>query len=166
MKAKQITTMALLTAIALGLYFLEAQLPAIVPIPGVKPGLANIITLFSLYMLGRRDTFFVLIARILLASLFAGHLMSLLYSLSGGLLCYGVMLILFPLVTEKQVWAISICGAIAHNIGQLITAALVMGTWSIIAYLPVLMISAVLTGLLTGICAQVVISRLKNVFIK
>lgn len=84
----------------------------------MKLGLANIVTVYAMFLLGPADTLAILLCRIVLGSLFAGQLMSMLYSLGGGLSCYMVMLLLRKLLTKKQIWVCGIIGAIAHNIGQ------------------------------------------------
>lgn len=152
--------MGLLTALALIIFTVEAQIPALVPIPGVKLGLANIITVYAMFCLGPKDTMMILLCRIFLGSVFSGQMMTLFYSLSGGLLCYLVMLPMRKLVTEKQIWVCSVVGAIAHNIGQIIAAICIARTPGLIVYLPVLMISGIIAGTFTGLCAQFVISRL------
>ena len=153
MSTKRICRMALLTAIALTIFVVEAQLPALAPIPGIKLGLANIVTIWALFTLGPVDAILILLARILLGSLFAGQLMTMLYSLSGGLLCYLMTLLMRRIVTTKQIWVASIFGAMAHNIGQLLAATVVMSpvVWY---YCPMLMISGLLTGAFTGLAAQ------------
>ena len=88
MKTKRLTQTALLTAIALTIFMAEAQLPPVIPIPGVKLGLANIVTVFALFTLGPVDALAILLVRVLLGSMFAGQLMTLFYSLGGGLLAY------------------------------------------------------------------------------
>lgn len=157
---KRLTRMGLLTALALIIFTVEAQIPALVPIPGVKLGLANIITVYAMFCLGPKDTMMILLCRIFLGSVFSGQMMTLFYSLSGGLLCYLVMLPMRKLVTEKQIWVCSVVGAIAHNIGQIIAAICIARTPGLIVYLPVLMISGIIAGTFTGLCAQFVISRL------
>ena len=152
--------MGLLTALALIIFTVEAQVPALVPIPGVKLGLANIITVYAMFCLGPKDTMMILLCRVFLGSVFSGQMMTLFYSLSGGLLCYLVMLPMRKLVTEKQIWVCSVVGAIAHNIGQIIAAICIARTPGLIVYLPVLMISGIIAGTFTGLCAQFVISRL------
>ena len=117
MKTKRLTQAALLTAIALTIFMVEAQLPALAPIPGMKLGLANIVTVYAMFLLGPADTLAILLCRIVLGSLFAGQLMSMLYSLGGGLSCYMVMLLLRKRLTKKQIWVCGIFGAIAHNFG-------------------------------------------------
>ena len=161
---KRLTQDAVLTAVALTIFIVELQLPSIVPIPGVKLGLANIVTVFSMFMLGPADTLAILLVRILLGSMFSGQMMSLIYSLSGGILCYLSMLVLRKIVTPKQIWVCSVISAIFHNIGQIVAAILVTSTPALVTYLPVLLISGIITGLFTGFCAQFLVNRLgKNV---
>ncbi len=160
MKTKRLTQTALLTAIALTIFMAEAQLPPVIPIPGVKLGLANIVTVFALFTLGPVDALAILLVRVLLGSMFAGQLMTLFYSLGGGLLAYCAALGLRHLVTKKQIWVCGAGAAVCHNIGQLGVAILVTNTPSMLLYAPVLLISGVLTGLFTGLCAQFVVDRL------
>ena len=158
--AKQLTTMALLTAIALAIHVAEAQIPPLVAIPGVKLGLANIITVYAAFSIGGGAAAMILIARILLGSMFGGGVVSLLYSLAGGVLCLLVTLLLRRMLTWKQIWVAGVMGAIVHNIGQILVAILVTGTPAIVSYLPVLMISGVITGTFTGFAAQFVVNRM------
>lgn len=160
MKTNRITAMAMLTTVALTIFMVEAQIPPLVPIPGVKLGLANIITVYAMFALGPKEAGLIFLTRIILGSVFSGQLMSLIYSLSGGTLCYLTMLFMRRLVTGKQIWVLSVLGAIAHNIGQIMAAMVVLGTWSVLYYLPVLMLSGIVTGLFTGLCAQTVLARL------
>lgn len=161
-KLRQLTYMAVLTAVALTIFVLEAQIPVPVPIPGVKLGLANIVTVYAVFALGPGPAAMILLARVLLGSLFAGG-MTIFYSLAGGLCCYLVMVVMRKLVTEKQIWVCSVLGAMAHNVGQIAAAVLITRTPGIVAYLPVLMISGILTGLFTGLCAQFLLARLKRI---
>ncbi|MCD7767244.1 MAG: Gx transporter family protein, partial [Oscillospiraceae bacterium] len=85
-----------------------------------------------------------------------------LYSMSGGLLCYLVMLLMRNIVTYRQIWVCSVVGAIAHNIGQIAVAILVTNTPALLAYLPVLMVSGIIAGLFTGFCAQFAVTKLKG----
>jgi heptaprenyl diphosphate synthase len=158
----RLTFMATLTAIALTIFVLEAQLPTIVPIPGVKLGLANIVTVWAMFALGPGPTALILLARVILGSLFSGG-MTIFYSLAGGLCCYLVMLLLRKLVTPRQIWVCSVLGSAAHNLGQLAVAVVVTRTWAVAVYLPVLMLSGILTGLFTGLCAQFLLGRLENI---
>ena len=159
---RRLTTMALLTAAALIIFIVEAQLPPLAPVPGIKLGLANIITVYAMFRLGPRDTMCILLCRIFMGSIFSGQMMTLFFSLSGGLLCYLVMLGMRKIVTEDQIWLCSGLGAAAHNVGQVLAAMWVSGTASMIVYLPVLLISGVLAGLFTGFCAQFLLKRLQN----
>ncbi len=160
MRTKKIAYMSLLTAIALTIFMVEAQLPAVIPLPGVKLGLANIVTVFAVFTLGPGPAAMILLVRVLLGSLFSGQLMTLFYSLGGGLLCLAVMSILRLFLTRKQIWVCSVIGAVFHNLGQLIVAILITSTPLLATYLPVLIISGVLTGAFTGVCAQLVVKRM------
>lgn len=125
---KKLTTLALFSTIALTIFLLESLIPPLVPIPGIKLGLANIVTLILLANGTWRDALVVLMARILLGSIFAGQMMSFFYSLAGGLACLLVMAILHHFLGKKLLWFTSIIGALAHNTGQIIVAALVLGS--------------------------------------
>jgi heptaprenyl diphosphate synthase len=160
MATRRLTRMAVLTAVALSIFIVELQLPSLAPIPGVKLGLANIVTVYAMFTLGPADTLCILVARILLGSFFAGQIMALLYSLAGGLLCYLVMLLLHRVLTVKQIWVCGVLGAVAHNLGQIAVAILLTSTPALLYYLPVLMVSGILSGAFTGLCAQFVANRL------
>lgn len=162
MDIRKLTKMALLTGIALIIFIVEAQIPAPVPVPGIKLGLANVVTVYAMFALGPGQALMILLCRILLGSLFTGQMMALLYSLSGGLLCWLAMLLLRKLVTEKQLWACSAVAAVFHNIGQILMAILITRTPQVALYLPVLAISGLITGLFTGLCAQFLLRRLKK----
>lgn len=162
MKVKKLTQLGLLTAVALIIFIVELRIPNLVPIPGVKLGLANIVTVYALYKYKPSEAGLVLIARILLGSMFSGNMSSLLYSVSGALLCFIGMTILCKLVPERFMWLSSIFGAIFHNIGQMVAAVVLMGTFSVIAYLPFLMISGCIAGLFTGVCAQLLVFRIEK----
>lgn len=159
---RRLTRAALLTAIALTIFMAEAQLPAPVPIPGVKLGLANIVTVYAVYVLGPGDTLMILAARIVLGAVFSGQMMTLLYSLGGGLLCYLALLVLRRLLDRDCLWLASPIAAVFHNLGQLLVAAGVMKTWAVLAYLPYLVLAGVCAGLFTGLCAQFLLRRLER----
>ena len=160
---RRITLLALLTAIALTIFMLEAQLPVLVPIQGVKLGLANIITVYAVFVLGPGDALLILCARVFLGAVFSGQMMTLLYSMGGGLLAWLAMVGLRKLLTRKQIWLCSPVAAVFHNLGQLLVAAGVMKTWAVMAYLPYLLLSGIITGLFTGLCAQFLIGRLDKI---
>ena len=160
--AGRVARLALLTAIALTIFMAEAQLPPLVPIQGVKLGLANIVTVYAVFVLGPGDALMILSARVFLGAVFSGQMMTLLYSAGGGVLAWLAMVLLSRLLTQRQIWLCSPVAAVFHNLGQLLVAAGVMKTWVVMAYLPYLVLSGILTGLFTGLCAQFLLNRLKH----
>ena len=160
MSTKKLTTMALLLSISLIIFVIEAQLPSLAPIPGVKLGLANIITVYAIFILSPLDTLSILLCRIFLGSIFSGNMSVILYSLSGGILCYLAMLIAKRFLTLDSIWICSVIGAISHNIGQILIAIFITKTPSLAFYLPVLLLSGIITGMFTGISSQYLINKL------
>ena len=160
MNVKKLTTMAMLTAISMIVFLSEAQIPLPFVIPGVKLGVANVITLFALWMYGWKEAGAILVVRIILGNLIVGNVMAILFSMAGGVLCWAVMSLLKPFMDRKQIWIMSILGAIAHNAGQLAVAVWVSGTPAIGWYGPVLLLAAILTGFFTGHCAQAVLNHM------
>ena len=161
-KTKKLALMALLTAIALTVFVIENQIPAPVPIPGAKLGLANIVTLVAMVLLGRRDAGAVLLVRILMGAMFAGSPSTLLFSAAGGALAYAVMCLTVGLFPEKLLWVVSALAGLAHNAGQLLACVLVVKTPGVLAYAPILAVSGILTGIFTGLAAMVLLRRLKK----
>lgn len=162
MHGKRITQLALLTTIALIIFMIEQRLPNLVPIPGVKLGLANIVTVFAVYRYTAKETVTIVLARILLGSMFGGNIGAILYSLAGALLCLVGMLLLRRVIAEKHIWICSILGAVFHNIGQIAVAVLMMKTTAVIVYLPFLLVSGCIAGAFTGVCAQILVGRCKR----
>lgn len=162
MKTKDLILTAILTASALVAFTIEAAMPPLTPIYGIKLGLANIFTLFALYALGTRQAAAVLFLRIILGSIFTGQLVSFIYSLTGGVLSFVLIVLLKRFFPLKQVWVLSVLSAVMHNIGQLAAAVLMTGTVQILYYLPVLLISGIIAGAFTGLCAQLVLMRLNK----
>ena len=160
--AGRLTRLALLTAVALTIFLAEAQLPALTAIPGVKLGLANIVTVYVMFAMGPGDALLVLSARVFLGAVFSGQMMTLIYSAAGGFLSWCALCLLRKLLTEGQLWLASPVAAVFHNLGQLLAAAAVLRSWAVMAWLPYLIIAAVLAGLFTGIAAQALIGRLKH----
>ena len=161
-KTKKLTLMALLTAIALTIFVIEAQIPPLVPVPGVKLGLANIVTVFAVFALGPKEAAAILFCRVFLAAVFAGNFSTILYSAAGGFCAILVTILLRKVLTQKQIWVAGALGAVAHSIGQMAMAILLTGTPSIAVYLPVMIAVSILTGLFTGLCAQFVVNRGKG----
>ncbi len=162
MKIKHLTRLALLTAIALTIFLLELQIPSPVPIPGVKLGLSNIVTLYCVFAYGPWSALGVLFCRVLLGCLWSGRVTAIAYSLAGGLLSWGLMCALKRWITEKQIWVCSVLGGLAHNLGQVLAAMLLTGTPSIFIYFPVLAAFGMLAGCFTGLCAQLLLKRLRK----
>ena len=159
MKTRKLTLLALLTAIALTIFMVEAQIPALVPIPGIKLGLANIVTVFAVFALGPKDGVLVLAARIFLGAVFAGNFSTIFYSAAGGALAIAVTIGLRKILTKKQRWVAGALGAVAHSIGQMAMAVLLTGTPGLIVYLPVMIAVSIVTGTFTGLCAQFLVNR-------
>ena len=147
---KQLTLCAMLTAMALAISYLENLFPIAVPIPGVKLGLANIVTLFALYALGPGQALAILFARCTLGAVFAGNMSAWLFSIMGGLTAMLVMIFLSR-SRRLSVYGVSVGGAAAHNCGQIAAAVLTLGNTAPLYYLPVLLGVSLLTGALTGV---------------
>lgn len=166
MQPKKLTLCGMLTALAVVLSLVERLFPldAVVPVPGVKLGLANIVTLFALTRLSGRDALAILLCRVALSSLLMGSVTAFLFSLFGGLLALAVMGLL--LCVEGRfcsVLGVSVAGAAAHNIGQIAAAVIWMKTGAVVAYLPLLLVMSVPLGLVTGLTASVVLTHLKKI---
>lgn len=157
---------ALLTAIALTIFVIELHIPLSVGIPGVKLGLANIVTVVAVFILTPADAAGILLARILLGGIFSGQIMALWYSLAGGLLCFCSMLVTRRLLDKSRIWLASVIGAVFHNIGQLLVAAAVTRTLAVFWYFPILMVSGILAGLFTGVAGQFTAARVERVIRK
>lgn len=156
-RSKQIALCALMTALALALSYTERFLPLqlLIPLPGVKLGLANIVTLVALYLLKTRHAFVILLLRCFLGAVFGGGITGLLMSLCGGILAMSTMA-LAKKSTLFSIYGVSILGAATHNVGQILAAMLLMQSVYVGAYLPYLLLVALLTGLITGgACAGV-----------
>lgn len=153
MKTKKLTMTAVLSGIALVIFVIEAQLPP-VWIPGIKLGLANIVTLVALLFGSYAVGGGVLIVRIVLGSVFCGTFISFMFSVCGGTAAYIAMCIALRFFDKKQIWVVSVFGACAHSIGQLTAAMFLTTGENIIVLLPLLLIASVITGVFTGICAQ------------
>lgn len=162
---KKLALCAVLTALALGLSTLESLFPVsvLVPLPGIKLGLANIVTVFALYRLGDIPALAILIARCLLGAMFAGNASALLFSLMGGVLAMLTMIVLRR-VRGLSVYGVSIAGAAAHNIGQICAAMVVLGGTAVLGYLPVLLGVSLITGTLTGFVASLLFRAVRGIY--
>lgn len=161
MKMKRKTALyGLMVALAFILSYVESLLP-VVGIPGVKLGLANLVVLITLYLLRPRDALVISLLRIVLAGFTFGSPASMLYSLAGGLVSLGVM-VLCRRTDRFSVLGVSVAGGVSHNLAQLAVAAAVLRTPQIVWYLPVLLLSGVLTGALIGITTRMCLPKLQR----
>ena len=159
MKVKKLTAMAMLCAIALTIFMVEAQIPPLVPMPGVKMGLSNIVTVFAVFAMGPAEAAAILFVRIFLGAVFAGNFSTILYSGAGGLCAILVTIGLGKILTKKQLWVAGALSAIGHSVGQMAMAIAITATPSLAVYLPVMILCSVITGLFTGLCAQLMLNR-------
>lgn len=150
------------TALALIFSYVESLIPIQLGIPGVKLGLANLIIVIALYKMRLSEVFLLSIVRILLSGFLFGNYFSILYSLAGGLLSLVVMALLKK-TGAFSVMGISMAGGVSHNVGQLVVAMLVVETFSVGYYLPVLLVAGLVTGFLIGVAAGEMLKRLVNI---
>jgi heptaprenyl diphosphate synthase len=160
-KNKKYAYLGVLVALAFIFSYIEFLIPVNPGIPGVKLGLANLVVIVALYTIGERDAFLLSLTRILLVAFTFGSLYSLLYSLAGGVLSYLVM------ITAKKlslfsIKGVSVLGGVFHNVGQIIVAILVLETSQLITWLPVLIVSGTVSGVLIGLLAAMVITRIPS----
>ncbi|MCI6121414.1 MAG: Gx transporter family protein [Lachnospiraceae bacterium] len=161
MKSK-VADFGVFTALALIFSYVETLIPSNFGIPGVKLGLANLIIVIALYKMRLREVYLLSIVRVLLSGFIFGNYFSIIYSLAGGLLSLTVMAV-FKRKDGFSIMGISIAGGVFHNVGQLIVAMLVVETFSVAYYVPVLLIAGMITGLLIGIVSNEMLKRLANV---
>lgn len=154
MSAGTVARLGLLTAVALVLGYVEHLIP-VTAIPGIKLGLANTVLLYALYLLDVPSAILLMILKVGLGGLFYGGFSAMLYSLAGGILSLFIM-ILVKKARGVSVIGVSVCGAAAHNAGQILVACAVVGVRAALAYLPLLLVAAVITGALTGVIAKYV----------
>ena len=151
MKTKDLTIMAILTALAMVLGWVERMIPLelLIPLPGVKLGLANTVTMFSLYWLNLPATMLILTARCLLGGLFSGNMTALAFSLTGGVIS---MLVMAAAKRSRHlsVWGVSVLGAAGHNCGQILIAMLLMHSGAVLGYLPYLLLIGTACGCATA----------------
>lgn len=156
METKKLTSLALYATLSLAIYAAESALSPLIPLPGFKLGLANIVTLLLLRRYSPKEAALTLTVRILLCALLFGQFLSLLYSLSGGFLSLLVMCLTDRALQKKLPLLTGAMGGLAHNGGQLLTALAVTATPGVLAYLPLLLPAGILTGTFTGLCAWLV----------
>ncbi len=161
MKSNKIASYGLLVALAFILSYIESLFPIPVPIPGIKIGLANLVVITALYSMGTKEALVLAVIRIIMVGFTFGNPSTMIFSLAGGLLSWLMMTLLKRSKLFSQV-GVSIVGGISHNIGQIVIAIFVVENINIIYYLPVLLISGVITGALIGILGSMIIKRVKK----
>lgn len=163
-KTKRLVFLALMVSLALVLSIIESWIPIPPIVPGVKLGLANIITLIVIVFFGFKDASLVVITRCILASFFRGGIIIFLFSIMGGILSAIVMALLYKKLSRVfSIIGISIAGAIAHNAGQLTMASIVMKDSSVFGYLPILLLSGIIMGCFVGLCTNFLSNALTKV---
>lgn len=162
-KTQKLIFISLLLAQALVLSYIERLIPLNFSVPGAKLGLANIITLTSIYFLNFKEASILVILRTILTTFVTGSISGFLYSFSGAILSFLVMYLLLVIGKDKfSIIGISVVGSIFHNIGQLLMAGFIMQNFNIIFYLPFLMISGVATGILVGFTSKYLLDTMKK----
>ncbi len=158
---KKTVTLSALIAVAMILSYVESLIPAFVAVPGVKLGLSNIATVFTLYTLGWPYAICVSAVRVILSALLFGNITSLIYSLSGAALALAVMILLKRIKLFSTV-GVSVAGAVSHNIGQIIAVCFVMENAYIAYYIVPLLISGTVAGVVIGVASAALVERLKK----
>lgn len=161
-RSHSLSLMALTVSAAMMLSFVESQIPALVPIPGIKIGLANIAVVFALYEFGVFKASLVSLVRVLLVALLFGSITGLIYGVFGALFSLALMALLKK-STPLSCVGVSVAGAVAHNIGQILAAWIIIGSEKILLYLPILVISGTVSGLAIGTVSGILIKRLKKI---
>jgi len=161
MKTKSITRLSILLTVALVLGYFENLIPLNASIPGVKLGLSNTVLLYAIYMINDKSSFVLMILKVALSGMLFAGVSGAIYSFAGGLLSL-IMMLIFKRIPDVSIIGVSIIGAVFHNIGQISVASLVIENRYIFFYLPVLLISAVITGIVTGIIAKNVLKSLST----
>lgn len=161
-KAVKVALYGILLSLAMLLGYVETLIPVSLGVPGVKLGLANLVNIVSLYIIGTGGTIAIALARIVLLSGFTyGNMAMMIYSLAGGALSLFLMIL-----CRKREWfgqtGISIVGGVGHNVGQLLVAAAVVESNSVFYYLPFLLAAGTIAGALIGVLGAVVTKRLES----
>ena len=161
LEIKKITTLSLLISVSMILSYIESLVPAFVAVPGVKLGLSNIATVFTLYTIGWPGAITVSLVRVFLSSLLFGNIPSLIFSLAGASLALTSMIPLSRINLFSTV-GVSVVGAVCHNIGQVIAAAIVMETLGVTYYMIPLLISGTVAGIVIGIISGILVEKIKK----
>lgn len=162
-RVKRITFLGLLVTVGILLGYLESLIVLPIGIPGIKLGLSNIITVIILYLFGKSDAMLVLAVRILLSAFLFGNGFSLVYSLCGAVCSFIIMALIYRLDLFSVV-GVSILGGVMHNIGQLLVAGISVMSFGVLYYMPVLLISGAIAGMIVGVMADKLIIRLERIY--
>ena len=158
---KKIAYLSMFLALALVCSYVETLIPFPIGIPGVKLGLTNIIVILVLYCIGEKEAILISILRIILSGFMFGNAFAIIYSLAGGILSF-IFMMLMKRTKKFSVITVSVAGGISHNIGQMLLASVLIESYYIVSYLPVLLISGTITGFLIGVLGQEIIIRIKD----
>ncbi len=159
MSTKKLAELSMLTAAALIVFIVELRFPDILPIPGVKLGLANIFTVYAVYRFRAKEVLLMVLTRVTLGSIFSSNLSAMIYSMAGALMCLAGMLLVRKIIPVKYIWLCSIIGAMLHNTGQIIIAVLMMRSLAVLPFYPILLTAGCIAGAFTGVCAQLILNR-------
>lgn len=162
MKTKSITRLGILLAVALVLGYFENLIPLNASIPGVKLGLSNIVLLYAIYLIDAKSAFVLMILKVMLSGMLFSGVSGAMYSFAGGLLSL-IMMLVIKRLPDVSIVGVSVVGAVFHNVGQISIASFVVENRYIFFYLPVLLISAVITGIATGVIAKYALKGLPDV---
>lgn len=157
-KTQRLCALSLTVAAAMLLSFIEAQLPSFTVVPGIKAGLANIAVIFALYRLGAKEAIAVSLVRVLMMSLLFGSFVGMLYGLAGATVSIALMILLKRFSPFTPI-GVSVAGGVAHNAGQIAVACILLRTSAIAYYLPVLVISGTVAGIVTGVASGILVKR-------
>ncbi len=151
---KKLCLTAMYAAVAIVIFVAEAQLPPLTPLPWIKLGLANIVTVVAMLRIGKKEAAAVVLVRVLLGNLFTGQPISMIYSLAGAIPAFAVTVGMLWLVGKERLWAVSAAAAIFHSLGQLLAASVMSGSFGVMLYAPLMTAASVVSGVFTGLAAQ------------
>lgn len=170
-KASRLSLIAMLAALAFALSFLESLIPFQPGLPGIKPGFANLVIVFALYRMNARSAFTINLVRILLSGLLFGGLFGILYSVAGAAASLAVMTVLLAIEKKREargkmplfsILGISMAGGVFHNLGQLLIAIVLLSSLNLVYYLPVMILSGIVTGIINGAIARLLLQKLPH----
>lgn len=162
MKSSKVAFLGMFAAFAMILSFIESQIPSFVAIPGIKLGLPNIAIIIILYKFGSKEAITVSLVRVILTSLLFGSVLSMLYSIAGAVLSLTAMILLKKTNFLSTV-TVSVIGGVCHNVGQIAVACLMTETAQLLYYLPVLIISGVVSGIIIGMIAAITYNKIEKI---